>query len=330
MYETQKNNRRIDAVERVTIGEIDQWISIRTQDSETPIILFLHGGPGSAQIMFSRKSQIALEKDFVVVNWDQRGAGKSFSKNLRKEEMTIDRFVLDAEILIEYLLKRFNQKKLFLVGHSWGSIIGIKITKKRPDMICAYIGIGQVVNMSRGEEISYRFTLNEAKMRNNKRAIKQLQTIGYPPYKDLSSAGVQRNWLSKFNGATYKGTAIGTIIKNLTWKDISILDIMKFIKGAIFSLPCLEDQTMKIDFMNEIKELNVPVFFCSGRRDYNVPFELVAEYMENLIAPEKELLWFEKSAHLPNFEEPEKFCRFCCDLKAKICDCDVLLTTAST
>jgi pimeloyl-ACP methyl ester carboxylesterase len=135
MYETQKNNRRIDAVERVTIGEIDQWISIRTQDSETPIILFLHGGHGSAQIMFSRKSQIALEKDFVVVNWDQRGAGKSFNKNLRKEEMTIDRFVLDAEILIEYLLKRFDQKKLFLVGHSWGSIIGIKITKKRPDMI---------------------------------------------------------------------------------------------------------------------------------------------------------------------------------------------------
>lgn len=308
----KKDSRNIiDSVEKVVIGGIEQFISIRSKNINNPIILFLHGGPGTAQIAFSRKSQKELEKSFVVVNWDQRGAGRSYSVTLKREDLNIERFILDLEELTISLLERFNQKKIFLVGHSWGSIVGLKFSSRRPDLIESYIGIGQVVDMKRGEELSYKFTLEEAIRRNNKRAINQLKAIGEPPYKKINDGGIQRKWLSKFNGATYQGSLLGVIFKNISLKDIKFLKIIRFIKGAIFSLNCLEIEMNKINFLEEIPEINVPIYFCCGRKDYNVPFELVEEYYKRLSAPHKEIVWFEKSGHVPNFEEPDKFCKFC-------------------
>ncbi|MBX4265638.1 alpha/beta fold hydrolase [Clostridium estertheticum] len=308
------NSNSIDSIESVKIGGIEQWLSLRSDDITNPIILFLHGGPGSAQISFSRKSQYKLEKGFLVVNWDQRGAGKSYNHSIQKNDMKIENFVFDAIELVEAILKRFKQRKVFLVGHSWGSILGAQLSFKRPDLVLAYIGIGQVVDMKRGEEISYKFTLDEAKRQNNLKAITELQKIGQPPYENLKFAGIQRKWLSKFHGATFKGSGLGTIFKNLSIKDTSPLDIIKFVKGAIFSLKCLEEQQMEVNLLRDISELKVPVYFCSGRRDYNVPFELVIEYLEKLRAPHKNIIWFERSAHMPNFEESDMFCEFCISL----------------
>ncbi|MFA7620879.1 MAG: alpha/beta hydrolase [Aminobacteriaceae bacterium] len=302
---------RIDTTEKIMLGGLDQWIALRSNNTGNPIMLFLHGGPGTAQISFSRKSQSKLERDFIVVNWDQRGAGRSYKSSIKKEDMRIDHFVSDGEELAEALLRRFNQTKLFLVGHSWGSIVGACLAAKRPDLFWAYVGIGQVVDMDRGEKLSYKFTLDEARGTNNTKAIKELVSIGEPPYKNLSAAGVQRKWLARFNGETYRGTSFGTIFRNISIKDTNPLDLYKFIKGAVFSLKTLEEQQNKVNLFVDVPEINVPVFFCSGRRDYNVPFELVLEYMDKLRAPYKEMIWFNNSAHLPNFEEPDVFCEFC-------------------
>jgi len=302
---------RIDTIEALNIGGITQWVSLRSANITCPILLFLHGGPGTAQIFWSRKSQRKLEESFLVVNWDQRGSGRSYSRSLRKEDMTIDRFVADAEELIELLLKRFGQNKVFLVGHSWGSIIGAYLVAKRPDIIRAYIGIGQAVDMKRGETISYQFTLDEARRQNNKKAIHELEKIGVPPYADLNSGGVQRKWLSKFHGATYKGSLWSILLENISLKDTRPFDLIRFVAGAMFSLSCLEDRQNMVKIIQDVPEIEVPVYFCCGRRDYNVPFELVVEYAEKLRAPEKKIIWFEHSAHLPNFEEPESFCEFC-------------------
>ncbi len=274
-------------------------------------MLFLHGGPGTANIPFARRSQRLLEQDFTVVNWDQRGAGRSYSSRLRPEDMTIDRFVADAEELVEFLERRFAQKKIFLVGHSWGSIVGALLAGKRPELFRAYIGIGQIVHMVRGEELSYYFTLEEAEKRENKRAIRDLRQIGPPPYKDLAAAGVQRKWLGRFNGATYKGSPVGTLLRYLSLRDTRPLDYVRFVRGAMFSLRYLEDEQTKIDFLTNLREIEVPVQFCCGRRDYNVPSELVVEYVRELRAPHKRIVWFEKSAHLPNFEEPAAFSESC-------------------
>jgi len=305
------NEMRIDRTESLMIGGIRQWISLRSANIKNPMIVFLHGGPGTAQISFSRKSQRNLEDSFLVVNWDQRGAGRSYSRSLRKEDMTIECFIQDAEELIEHLLKRFGQEKVYLVGHSWGTIIGAYLTQRRPDLIRAYIAIGQIVDMERGELISYQFTVDEAKRLNHKKAIRQLEKIGKPPYAKLSDAGVQRKWLSKFHGAAYEGTLEGTILKNISIKDLRPLDIFRFVAGAMFSLSTLEDQQNKVKILFDIPEMKVPVYFCCGRRDYNVPFKLVVEYAETLKAPQKRIVWFDHSAHVPNFEEPGLFCNFC-------------------
>jgi pimeloyl-ACP methyl ester carboxylesterase len=306
--------QRIDLKRKITLGSVDQWISLRSEDVTNPMILFLHGGPGTAQISFARKPQRGLEKHFLVVNWDQRGAGRSYSRSLARHDMTIERFVLDAEELVEALLREFRQTQVFLVGHSWGSIIGAKLAAKRPDLVAAYVGIGQVVDMKRGEEISYQFTLTEAERLGNAKALRELQRIGHPPYRNLRDAGVQRKWLARLHGATAKGSPIGTLLRNLSLRDTRPSDIVRFIWGAMFSLSCLEEQQNEVNLQTEVPELEVPVCFCAGRRDYNVPFELVVEYLQSLRAPRKEIVWFERSGHLPNFEEAEKFCGWCVSL----------------
>ncbi|TGM01150.1 alpha/beta hydrolase [Leptospira barantonii] len=276
--------------------------------------MFLHGGPGTAQIFFSRKPQRTLEDHFIIVNWDQRGAGKSYNKNIKKSDMTLDTFLKDTQELIEFLIRRFDRKKIFLVGHSWGSILGIKLAATRPDLIYAYIGIGQVVDMKKGETISYQYALKQAIESRNKKAIAELQQIGSPPYPDLNAAGIQRKWLSKFKGTMRQGNIYKTILKNLTLSDFSISYFFKLIQGIVFSLQSLEDEQMKINILQEVRMLKIPVYFCEGVYDYTVPFELVEEYVKRLDAPQKKIVWFENSGHLPNFEEPETFNDFCISL----------------
>ncbi|WP_244926645.1 alpha/beta fold hydrolase [Leptospira wolffii] len=304
----------IDSLEKIKIGGFEQWISIRSKSLEGPVLLFLHGGPGTAQIFFSRKPQKKLEERFIVVNWDQRGAGKSYSKSLQRSDMTIGAFLHDTEELIEYLITRFNRQKIFFVGHSWGSILGIKLASARPDLLFAYIGIGQVVDMIKGETISYNYTLRKATESDNDKAILELRKIGPPPYSDLDSAGIQRKWLSRFNGIMRKGNIYKTIFTNMTLCDISIPYIIKFVKGIVFSLQSLENEQMGVNIMREIRKLDIPIYFCEGKYDYTVPFELVEEYLKILKAPQKKIVWFENSGHLPNFEESEEFNEFCISL----------------
>ncbi|TGK07695.1 alpha/beta hydrolase [Leptospira semungkisensis] len=307
----------IDSLEKIQLGGCEQWISIRSRQPEGPILLFLHGGPGTAQIFFSRKPQRELEHHFIVVNWDQRGSGKSYNKNIKQSEMTIDTFLHDTQELIEYLTKRFNKEKIFLVGHSWGSILGMKLAASRPDLIFAYIGIGQIVDMKKGEIVSYNYTLQQAIKSNNNKAIQELKRIGLPPYPDLNSAGIQRKWLSIFKGTMRKGNIYKTILANMTLSDVSISYILKFVKGIMFSLQSLDNEQMNINLMQEVPRVTVPVYFCEGKYDYTVPFELAEEYIKVLEAPQKRIVWFDNSGHLPNFEEPKKFNDFCISLLGK-------------
>lgn len=313
-----QNETGVDRIEKITVGGIPQWVSLRSNSIKNPIMLFLHGGPGTAQISFSRKSQQCLEDNFLVVNWDQRGAGRSYSSSLRKEDMKIERFIEDAIEVIEYLLQRFGQEKVYLVGQSWGTILGAHVSARRPDLVQAYIGVGQIVDMERGEAISYQFTLDEARRLENQKAIEQLERIGQPPYAKLGDAGIQRDWLSKFHGSVAESSLQSLILKNITIRDLRPLDIVRFIRGMMFSLSTLDDEENRVRIIHDVPEMKVPVYFCCGRRDFTVPFELVEEYAEKLRAPQKRIVWFEHSAHVPNFEEPQKFCDFCKSLRGSI------------
>jgi pimeloyl-ACP methyl ester carboxylesterase len=303
----------IKCLEAVVLGGDKQWISIRSSDLHNPVLLFVHGGPGSAEIALVRKFNPRLENSFTVVVWDQRGAGKSYSAGADTAKMNIGQFLSDLIELTAFLKSRFEQERIYLMGHSWGSVLGVLAVQAHPEDYLAYIGIGQIVNMYANERLCYRFTMDEAIRRGNKRAQRRLFKIGEPvkglyrePIKDLLT---QRYYLDKFGGSSFGNGGFLQYSKIvLSAPEYSIIDRIRYIPGMRRSLELLwRESLMEIDFPSQATEFRIPVYFCVGRHDYNTPFSLVESYCESIKAPDKKIFWFEGSAHSPNFEEPEAF-----------------------
>lgn len=315
-----EGEKSIASIEKVELGGLDQSILIRGKDVSNPIMLFLHGGPGYPQISFARKYQEKLEESFIVVNWDQRGSGKSYSNNIPKDSMNRSQFIKDTKELIDYLCKKFQKEKLYLVGHSWGSELGMYVIDEYPEKVAAFISIGQVVNGTENEVISYDYVLEMAQKENNKKALDDLMRIGRPPYKNpVSDTLTQRKWLSKYEGDERKINTLRDIIWGSIFSpEYTGIDGIKLALGSKFTADTMWGQNLDLDFIRDIPEVKVPIYFCVGRYDYNTPFVLTEEYYNEIIAPYKELIWFEESAHFPHFEEPEKFTELTIRIKEKI------------
>lgn len=300
----------VSELTKLKIGGIDQWVLIRGKNRDNPILLFLHGGPGSAQIAVARKYHSLLEEHFIVVNWDQRGAGLSYSPDIPVETMTIEHFIKDTKELIEYLVKTYHKDKIFLAGHSWGSVLGVLVSQRYPQLIHAYIGIGQAVDLDENERLAYQYVYEYAQKNNHKKALKELQEIGELPCKDIKHyTRVRSRWTSKF-GARFRNMSMTQfMLEYLRSSEYTQSDVLKFIKGSNFSFNTLWEEVMKVNLFKLAPELSMPVYFLLGRYDYTTPYDIAVRYFEKLIAPHKELIWFEKSAHAMPFEEPEEFQR---------------------
>lgn len=314
----QSQTESIASLEEVMIGGRKQWVLFRGENVDQPIMLFLHGGPGTAQIGFAPKFQKDLEKEFLIVNWDQRGAGLSYSPDVRKEELTVETILCDTIQLIEYLLKRFKKEKLILVGHSWGTVLGILAVQKCPQYISSYIGIGQVGDMRAGEKLSYDYTLNKAREKKHVKALKELDGLVYNPA-DMDYLNVQRKWLTKFGGSYIGVNEFTLIYSNMLFAhEYTLKDWFSYIKAGRFCLETMWEELLGIDFITNTAKLEVPVYIFAGRQDYQTPSKLAKQYFDVLQCPQKEFVWFENSAHLLNFEEPEKFFQECIKIKQKL------------
>ncbi|MED4585767.1 alpha/beta hydrolase [Brevibacillus choshinensis] len=298
----------IATLEKVMIAGNEQWITVRGEDKNNPILLYLHGGPGHAEMNSNPRFRL-LEKRFVVVNWDQRGSGKSFSPHLNKETLHVERYLADTHEMVELLKKRFGREKIYLAGHSWGSLLGMMEVKRNPESFYAYIGIGQFVDVTRGDKIGYEYTLNKAKEVGNQQAIRELQGIGAPPYDSLATFMQYRKWIVQLGGVFYSPTYI---------QDIMIPDIQKATEytddekknyevGEVILTTTILPELPKYNLLEMIDQVEVPVYFITGRYDYNTPYELVEQLYNKMKAPHKEIIWFEKSGHAPNYEEEQKF-----------------------
>jgi pimeloyl-ACP methyl ester carboxylesterase len=301
----------VSVMEEIYLGGIKQTIYIRGMDRTKPVILFLHGGPGSPESMAVKYFNGPLEKQFIVVNWDQRGSGKSYSPFIPEETMNPQQFVSDAVDLSEYLKKRFKKEKIYLVGHSWGSLLGIYTIRKRPDLFYAYIGIGQVVNFMENEKLSYEFTLDQARKKRDTAALEELAGIsGYylPENFRFLKLMKQRKYLTKYGGAIYGSDNYDLLFKIDLKDEYSLFDIITFLLGSYKSLSAMWPGLLASTNLEKTDlEFQIPVYFFTGAHDYNVPFELTEKYYKEIKAPKKGIVWFDKSAHMPNFEEPEKF-----------------------
>ena len=302
-----KGKNSIASIEKVILQRKEQSITIRTSDTANPVLLFLHGGPGSPLMPYAHVADRKLEEHFTVVHWDQYGAGKSYDKKLNPEEISIDFYLYCTIELIEYLRKRFKQDKIFLLGHSWGSYLGIVTAYNHPELLHAYIGMGQVINMPEAEKISYNFTLGKAREAGKKKAIKDLKCIGLPPYQNHKELLTERKWLSIYKGMIHNCSLIRTVGYSLKSPEYSFRDHMNEIKGRDLLLSILwpDFQTKTVD--DKIRSFEVPVYFLEGRHDYCVPSVLVEKFVQKVKAPHKEIIWFEHSAHMMNIEEREKY-----------------------
>jgi pimeloyl-ACP methyl ester carboxylesterase len=297
----------IASLETVELGGVEQWLLIRGQDRANPVLLYLHGGPGSAMIPLARRFSNRLEERFVVVHWDQRGAGKSCGSDVPDESLTLEQFLSDTHELVDWLQGRFGAEKIYLLGHSWGSVLGTLTVQRHPELFHAYIGLGQVVNMKRNEEISYRFVVARAETEGNEEALRELGEIR-PPYRNQDELLTQRKWLSHYRGNFLPGGVIRKLAAAvLLTPEYTLREKLLYVGCLFNSVEHAWDDIEDIDFIETARQLDVPVYFFVGRHDYNTPFELVEEYVSVLDAPHKELVWFEESAHMACLEEPERF-----------------------
>ncbi len=297
-------------MQRVRLGGIEQSITLRGKDDTAPILIWLHGGPGMDATGMWRRNNAALEDEFVVVYWTQRGTGRSWSKDISPDSMTLEQFVSDLDELIDIVRQRFGAERVVLAGHSWGTNVGVAYVQAHPDKVSAYVGVSQVVGAAEGERRSYEFALSEAKRRANAKAVAELEGIGPPPY-EIDALLLQRKWLSEFGGDWHKPRSLPQLMwESFGASEMTLLDGVHFWRGSEFSLEALESDINAANWRRDARAFDVPVFIAAGRHDHNTDADLQREYFDEIAAPSKHFEWFENSAHSPPFEEPEAFNAF--------------------
>jgi pimeloyl-ACP methyl ester carboxylesterase len=310
--------------ETTTIGGIDQTILVQAKNKEKPVLLVLHGDPGMpfpgvcgrAVNYVSQFTAPKLIENFTLVYWDQRGTGRSYHKNISKDSMNLNQYILDAGELVDYLRNKFNVNKIYLAGISWGSIIGLNLVNQFPEKFFAYYGLSQIINWAESDRIIYPWVMNYATSTDNKKAIKQLRNAGVPPYDDsFEKWNILRRWLMKFNGYVYKNDSIKGKAPNptafithlFTSPDFTIKNALNTFKGMVLSYnnEMIHDIS-KVDF-TKLDEIEIPVYFFHGRHDKVCDVDLMEQTFNQLVAPlGKRLIWLDNSAHFFYTEDAKK------------------------
>ena len=299
----------IAELKAVPLNGHPQWLLVRGNDTSSPLLLYVPGGPGESNIWAAHYTMRRLEKHFVCVNWDPRGASKSLHPAPDPTTMSIDQLLSDTIALIEMLLARFQHEKLLLVGHSWGSLLAMKVAAARPDLLHAVVPMGLTVDNQRGEEESYRFVLERARAAHDRRAVRTLEQLGGSDTYTKSGKFVERMLLLRHGGLMHSTGLREVVALLLGATEFSILECLRYARneGTAFSIPLMADELLEVNLFAEIKKLTVPVILFEGRHDHTASSSLAAEYFAGLTAPYKRLVWFENSGHPMDVEEPGKF-----------------------
>jgi len=284
------------------------FLLTRGADTNAPVMLWLHGGPGGAERPLFRYYNSELENHFVVAYWDQRGAGRSFDADASTDALTIDQHLADLDIIVEHLHQRLGKESLILVGHSWGSALGLLYAREHPGKVSAIVGVNPLVATLPQQQARYNFLLNEAQQQNDNNTLIRLQEIGSPPHTS-SELAMQVERIAGSYGAifhnppNYVWVSVRAIFTGL----VTPFEIPRIIRGNNVSLEAMHNELLELDLFELVPALAVPTHFFVGRYDRHVDATVAADYLERLDAPGKSLTWFEQSAHNIPFEEPDTF-----------------------
>lgn len=296
----------INSLEEVTLGNMPQWIQIRGNDTANPILLWLHGGPGSAQMPVSKYNR-NLEQDFIVVHWDQRGAGKSNPADFNVQTMTFEQYVQDAHELTQFLEDKFNKDKIFLLGHSWGTIIGITLSQAYPEDYYAYIGVSQVVDNQRAQQIAYDWLHSKIQTSSSVKDKKKLLQFGEAPYSDHEKY-VRFNHMIDLYGGGMDVSMFRLVMAALPAREYRLSEFVQWLNGANRGSGPMWTSYISWNAFDKVLQVNIPVYFFAGENDFNTPLLLVQQYMQTLVAPNgKTLVVFKESAHTPFLKQTDVF-----------------------
>lgn len=301
----------IDEQSQMDLNGVPQFVSIRAEKENAPLLVYLHGGPGDAALPLVMKYNQMLEQQFTVVVWEQRGAGKSYYKF--DGPVTIDLFLQDLHTLVEHLLSRFHQNSLYLLGHSWGSILGLRFVQSYPALVRTYIGCGQVVNMRKSSREAYDFALAHA----DPKSLNRLRQIDCTYQADgwLDDLLFVTKQVVKHKGSLYgRSSYLDLVLPFLFSPYYSLPDLIRRQKGSLQAIQSLWQEVMQTDFEAQTK-YGAPILLIEGRYDSHVSSALAKAYFDR-IETEKQFYWFEHSCHFPQWSESERFNRLLCDLLA--------------
>jgi proline iminopeptidase len=303
--------RGIDERVAVSLGGIKQWITVRGRDDRNPILLFIHGGPAAPEMPTSWTFQDGWEDFFTVVQWDQRGAGKTYAANdpdKVKPTLSVERMTEDAAELVQYLRTQYGKDKIFVMAHSWGTILGLRLAQEHPEWLYAYIGMGQITDMQKGERLDYEATLKAAQDTGNAQAVKELKALApYPTASgtvSLDAISVERKWSVIYGGLSWRRDSYAyyydasELSPDYTDADLKAID-----QGSLLSLTQLLPSMIQTDF-TKTTDFKCPIILFNGRHDTTVSAVVAADWFKTVHAPVKKLIWFEDSAHMMQIEQP--------------------------
>jgi len=306
--------RSISRLEKIRLGGTEQWIRIQGKDTSNPVLLLIQQGPGLPMLNEAADGNKLwhLEDDFVVVYWDQRACGKSFSTAIPPESMTLDQLMTDTHELMQALTQRFQVAQLYVTGFSFGGTIAALVAARHPELIRALVCVNLDVKFDVAERVAYDFALEQATRLGNKRAVRELRRIGLPPHLDSKTFSTRVKWVTNFGGVNRQESYTRLLLKTLRQlvlsRDYTLFDIVRTLRGMSFVQDQLLPKLATLNLFEQLPRLDVPVFLLQGRHDYVAPVSSAEQFYQMLQAPQgKQLVWFDESAHTPQYEEPGKF-----------------------
>jgi pimeloyl-ACP methyl ester carboxylesterase len=287
----------IATLEQIDLGGDRQWILVRGDDVRSPVVLFLHGGPGMPAMYLAHDFQRPLERDFVVVHWDRLGAGKSFRAGLAHDRFTLRRTLDDTHELAEHLRRRFGRERIYLVGHSWGTYLGMVAAAERPSLYAAYVGIAQMAGTQQAVTLWRRdWARRRATAAGNDSLLSRLE----------AGAPVTEDDLFRHGGELVGARSFWPILlAGLAAPEYTLTDVWNVRRGVVRVNGAMTGDELPLE--ERVAALQLPTFFFLGRHDANTPAALAAAYLERLDAPLKRVVWFDASAHFPFWEQPARF-----------------------
>jgi pimeloyl-ACP methyl ester carboxylesterase len=294
----------------ININGVRQGMFIKSKDTNNPVLLYLHGG--MPDYFLTRKYPTGLEDYFTVVWWEQRGSGVSYSTNIPPETITLEQMISDTKEVTNYLRKRFRKEKIYLMGHSGGTFLGIQVASRTPELYHAYIGVAQISDQLKSEKLAYDYMLKKFRENGNTKMVKKLEaapvtlTEGTPDeYRSLRDPAMHRLGI----GTTHKMKSVisGIFLPSLFSPDYTLIEKFKMWHGKARSgISIIWSDIMSTDLSKQVPELMLPTYFFEGIYDYTCSYTEAKSYFEKLKAPVKGFYTFGQSAHSPLFEEPEK------------------------